>query len=170
MALGFGVGFMYRLRMKKRESQGQTEFTPSCSSGVLEIPEDKSTATESLTVIFDGGAKPNLCYGSFAVVEWPEKEIQRREFEGYSTNNEAEMLIAIQALRFLNLVIPNPKYIAVKLKGDSMLAVNCLSGRWKIRQPRLKAIAHQFREIADRFHSVTFEWHRRNNSVAVLGH
>lgn len=154
--------------MKKRETEGQTGF--SLGSSVIEPTRENRGAAENLTVIFDGGAKPNLCYGSFAVVEWPEKPIERREFEGYSTNNEAEMLTAIQALRFLHLSTPNSREVAVKLKGDSMLAVNCLSGRWKIKQPRLKAIAHQFREIADLFHSVSFEWHRRNNSVAVLGH
>jgi ribonuclease HI len=170
MVLGFAIVLLYGCLMKKRESQGQTEFAASPSCAVLEIQSTKSTATESLTVVFDGGAKPNLCYGSFAVVEWPDRPIERREFEGYSTNNEAEMLTAIQALRFLNLVTPSPKSVAVKLKGDSMLAVNCLSGRWKIRQPRLQAIAHQFREIADYFHSVSFEWHSRNNSVSILGH
>lgn len=170
MALGFGAGLLYRILMKKRWSQGQTEFGASASSSVLELPKANSAASEKLTVVFDGGAKPNLCYGSFAVMEWPEKPIERREFEGYSTNNEAEMLTAIQALRFLNLVTPDPKSISVTLKGDSQLVVNCLSGKWKIRQPRLQAIAHQFREIADCFHSVAFEWHRRNNSVAVLGH
>ena len=146
------------------------------ATGDVILPGPSIAPSEVLTVFFDGGAKPRwndepaLVYGSFKVMEWKNEEVQRHEYTGYRTSNEAEFLTATQALRFLVIRHPSPASLQVRLHGDSMLTVNCLSGLWKLKNGRLKAIAGQFAELRTHFHSVTLSWHRRAWSVAVLGH
>ena len=133
------------------------------------------------SVIFDGGSigngQPNArAYGSFRVSVQAGRELFsgepiRFEFPDLRTNNEAEFQIASEALGYIckNTSLPLSE-IQVELIGDSMLAVQCLSKRWKLKKPHLKTIASQFWALAAKLSEVKLVWHGRANSVAVLGH
>ncbi len=52
---------------------------------------------------------------------------------------------------------------SVCLRGDSLLVVMQLSGQWRIRVPRLRALARRFHETAKGI-NVTFEWVGREDN------
>lgn len=138
-------------------SRQQTEFEPPPS-------------WERITIVFDGGAKPNFAYGSFKVMEWKSTATQRREYPNLSTSNEAELTTALEALDYVRKALAGPKFTHVTMKGDSMLAIECLGKRWKCRAPHLRPIVEQFWLLQEQIGKVSLVWQSRKFSVAILGH
>lgn len=99
-----------------------------------------------LTIFTDGGARGNpgpaaigcvVLNLSGGVVHEISKKI------GVGTNNEAEYTAVIQALIWLNEIKSDPKPSEIFFKLDSMLVVQQLGKRWKIKESRLQALAEQ---------------------------
>lgn len=97
-------------------------------------------------VFTDGGARGNPGPGAIGVVV--KDQSQKTIFEmsksiGYTTNNKAEYTAVIEALKWLSDFLKNEKDVEVKLFLDSLLVVNQLTGKFKIKNPDLKKLAAQ---------------------------
>lgn len=130
-----------------------------------------------IVLVFDGGSKgnPGQGYGSFAykgrVVRWPVRIV----FPGrQTTNNQAEYKSLIGGLRAiladLARLDQDPSTLRLKVLSDSQLLVHQLNGRWKVKNPGLRVLRDQARQLLSKFGSTEVDWHPRAMSVRVLGH
>lgn len=133
--------------------------------------------TLKLLVVFDGGSagNPGRGYGSF-YVEAPGRrpQLERREYPGLITNNEAEYLTLIAALEYILDVLQqsnrDPKQVELDIRGDSQLVLKQLTGEWKIKNDRMRALADKCHLLLRRLGRWHLTWHEREESVALLGH
>ncbi|MCX5196992.1 bifunctional RNase H/acid phosphatase [Streptomyces sp. NBC_00249] len=106
----------------------------------------------------DGGSRGNpgpAGYG--AVVLDPatgETLAERAEFIGVATNNVAEYKGLIAGLKAARELDPDA---AVRVRMDSKLVVEQMSGRWKIKHPDMKPLAAEAAKVLPRA-QVTYEW------------
>ncbi|MFJ3878090.1 bifunctional RNase H/acid phosphatase [Streptomyces sp. NPDC090077] len=106
----------------------------------------------------DGGSRGNpgpAGYG--AVVLDPatgETLAERAEFIGVATNNVAEYKGLIAGLKAAAELAPDA---VVRVRMDSKLVVEQMSGRWKIKHPDMKPLAAEAAKILPRA-QVTYEW------------
>ena len=142
----------------------------------LETPKAGEPALK-LLVVFDGGSEgnPGRGYGSFHV-EAPGRrpQLERREYEGAITNNEAEYLTLIAALEYILDVLGksnrDPKQVELDIRGDSQLLVKQMKGEYKIKSPRLRELADRAHLLLRRLGRWHLTWHERAESVELLGH
>ncbi len=133
-----------------------------------------SQAGNSYEIVFDGGAlgNPGKGYGSYVIShDGVDIRHHRHEFGDRITNNQAEYRTLIEALTWLgDSVGAGASASGVIVRGDSLLVLNQLMGKWKVKneglRPLYMAAAHQLR----RFGKVDLVWHDRSNSVKRLGH
>lgn len=114
---------------------------------------------------FDGGSRGNPgIAGAGAVLYDPTgaKVWEGAKPLGRCTNNEAEYMAASMVLgEALRRGVSE-----LELLGDSKLVIQQLSGAWRIKEPRLQALASSFNEAASGL-SVVFTWiPRSDNSEA----
>ncbi len=129
-------------------------------------------------IVFDGGSRgnPGQGYGSYALTRLQDgaRRLERLEFGGGYTNNEAEYDTLIAALQDLVQRIEEagrrPEEFSLEIRGDSALVINQLQGRWKAKEARMAERRDRGRELLRRFGSVTLKAHPRAESVRVLGH
>lgn len=130
-----------------------------------------------ILIVFDGGAigNPGKGYGSYAVrglISTPTPA--RIEFPGRTTNNQAEYLTLIAALRSVADELAGRGRAAnvtnLDIRSDSMLVVEQVNGRWKIRKPELLPRVQEVHELLGRFGTWSLVWHPRSESVRILGH
>ncbi|MER6214059.1 bifunctional RNase H/acid phosphatase [Streptomyces sp. NPDC001674] len=106
----------------------------------------------------DGGSRGNpgpAGYG--AVVLDPvtgETLAERAEFIGVATNNVAEYRGLIAGLKAARELDPDAE---VRVRMDSKLVVEQMSGRWKIKHPGMRPLAAEAATILPRA-QVTYEW------------
>ncbi|MFF4327326.1 reverse transcriptase-like protein, partial [Streptomyces sp. NPDC001591] len=106
----------------------------------------------------DGGSRGNpgpAGYG--AVVLDPvtgETLAERAEFIGVATNNVAEYRGLIAGLKAARELDPDAE---VRVRMDSKLVVEQMSGRWKIKHPGMRPLAAEAATILPRG-QVTYEW------------
>jgi len=130
--------------------------------------------SSSFTIVFDGGAlgNPGKGYGSFHI-SGPNGYVvhERRDYSGVITNNQAEYLTLIAALELLAAQeSANAKTVGVTIKGDSLLVINQLLGKWKVKNAGLAPLHQRASLLLREFKTRTLTWHDRSNSVALLGH
>jgi broad specificity phosphatase PhoE/ribonuclease HI len=88
---------------------------------------------------------------------------ERQDSLGVTTNNVAEYSGLIAGLRAAAEL--GASHVEVRM--DSKLAVEQMSGRWKIKHPALQPLAREAKELAAGFDGVTYEWiPRAQNSHA----
>jgi broad specificity phosphatase PhoE/ribonuclease HI len=88
---------------------------------------------------------------------------ERQDSLGLTTNNVAEYSGLIAGLRAAAELGASE----VDVRMDSKLAVEQMSGRWKIKHPALQPLAREAKELAGRFERVTYTWiPRAQNSHA----
>jgi ribonuclease HI len=129
-------------------------------------------------IVFDGGSRgnPGPGYGSYALTRLQDgaRRLERLEFGGGYTNNEAEYDTLLAALQDLVGRIEEagrrPEEFSLEIRGDSALVINQLQGRWKASEARMAERRDRGRELLRRFGSVTLKAHPRAESVRVLGH
>lgn len=132
---------------------------------------------QPIAIIFDGGSKgnPGQGYGSYTL-RWPgaQQQIVRLRFGDRATNNEAEYDTLIAALEaVLKRLQDNgaaPATAKLDIRGDSLLVVNQVQGKWQCKEERLQARRDQARKLLQRFGSWQLTHHDRENSVRALGH
>lgn len=128
-------------------------------------------------IVFDGGSKgnPGPAYGSFFIQPWRDKSgiIERLQF-GNGTNNEAEYMALIAALRsllaFLAGIDTNPEETALEIRGDSQLVLRQVKGQWKAKDARMRALRDEVVQLVDRFGRVQLKEQPREKIVERLGH
>jgi ribonuclease HI len=135
------------------------------------------SATPHYTLTFDGGSKgnPGLGYGSYEIRTCDDRfRVERREFGDGVTNNEAEYRALIEGLSdILETLLKagkDPGTYRVQVMGDSQLVIKQLNGEYKVRHAGMAALNAEAKRLASRFALVTYCWHERANSVAILGH
>lgn len=96
-------------------------------------------------VIFtDGGSRGNPGKSACAFVVYSDKKkvvFEQGLYLGVKTNNEAEYLGVLSCLKWLKNSSERPESLTLKL--DSKLAVEQLSGRWKIKDARMQILCDQ---------------------------
>jgi ribonuclease HI len=87
------------------------------------------------------------------------------------TNNQAEYRTLIEALTFLLQKLKDRAPVEhVRVDGDSQLVIQQVTGKWKVRQEELKPLRAEAYRLGTEFGSIAYHWHRRSNSVRLLGH
>ncbi len=106
----------------------------------------------------DGGSRGNPGKaGSGAVVfdaNTGEVLVEVARFIGIATNNVAEYLAIIAGVEQVLLIEPAAN---IRVRMDSKLVVEQMSGRWKIKHPDMQQLAANLHEIIRGCH-VLFEW------------
>nr|WP_202443892.1 bifunctional RNase H/acid phosphatase [Streptomyces sp. SID8375] len=106
----------------------------------------------------DGGSRGNPGPAGYGAVvldpETGEALAEAAEFIGTATNNVAEYKGLVAGLRAAHALDPQA---CVRVRMDSKLVVEQMSGRWKIKHPDMKPLAAEARSVfpPDR---VTYEW------------
>lgn len=95
------------------------------------------------SIFTDGGSRgnPGKAAGAFVVLNGEEIIFQQGKFLGKRTNNEAEYQAFIFSLTWLLQQKNLPPTLSWFL--DSKLVVEQISGRWKIKEDRLRTLQQQ---------------------------
>ncbi len=132
---------------------------------------------QPIALVFDGGSRgnPGEGYGSYNM-RWPGTQPQtvRLRFGDKVTNNEAEYDTLIAALegvlKKLTDAQADPKTATLDVRGDSLLVINQVQGKWEVKNDRMKQRRDAVRKLISRFGNVKLTHHDRENSVKTLGH
>lgn len=152
---------------------------PQARTGAAPPPaHDQAPASPDYVIVFDGGSRgnPGLGYGSYAItrVQDGAQRLERLQFGGQYTNNEAEYDTLIAALEDLTGRIEEagrrPEDFWLEVRGDSSLVINQLQGRWRAKEPRMAERRERGRRLIARFRRVDLKFQPREASVRVLGH
>ena len=130
-----------------------------------------------LLVVFDGGSEgnPGRGYGSFHV-EAPGRrpQVERREYKGLITNNEAEYLTLIAALEYIldcgAKERPRPQAGRAGHSRRQPTGDQADHGGVENQNDRMRALADQCHLLLRRFGRWHLTWHERAESVELLGH
>ncbi|MDO8381861.1 MAG: reverse transcriptase-like protein [Microbacterium sp.] len=110
-----------------------------------------------LIVEADGGARgnPGVAAGGAVVLDAATDAVlvEIGVYVGIATNNVAEYRGMIEGLRAAFERDP----ASVRVRLDSKLVVEQMTGRWKIKHPDMQALAREARELIAGRH-VSFEW------------
>jgi ribonuclease HI len=114
--------------------------------------------TRRFIVEADGGARGNPGAAAFgAVVIDPDSGdvlVERAETIGHASNNVAEYRGLIAGLEAVAELDPNA---LVRVRMDSKLVVEQMSGRWKIKHPDMRELAMRARAVLP-YENVTYTW------------
>ncbi len=114
-----------------------------------------SSHRDVAVIHFDGSARPNPGeMGIGAVVECCGKKVEISKKMGFGTNNIAEYLALIEALK----VAKKMGARGVEIYGDSSIVIEQLRGRWKSRNEKLRELKREALEILSGFEWWKAEW------------
>jgi ribonuclease HI len=119
-------------------------------------PEPPAADPVELVVEADGGSRgnPGIAAGGAVVIADGTVVSEIGVYVGIASNNVAEyqgMIAGLQA------AIEREPFASVRVRMDSKLVVEQMSGRWKIKHPDMQVLAAKARALtAER--QVTFEW------------
>ncbi|MEU0916198.1 bifunctional RNase H/acid phosphatase [Streptomyces cyaneofuscatus] len=118
------------------------------------------SAVRRLVVEADGGSRGNpgpAGYGAVVIdAATGETLAEAAEYIGVATNNVAEYRGLIAGLTAAKALFPD-EALDVRVRMDSKLVVEQMSGRWKIKHPDMKPLAARATAILPPS-SVTYEW------------
>jgi ribonuclease HI len=110
----------------------------------------------------DGAARGNPGPAAFAYVIVPDKKpaIEGKGFIGMATNNFAEYTALVNALkRALELGTTS-----LSIQSDSELLVKQMNGQYRVKNPDLRALHTEAKELSRHFDSVTIRHIRREQN------
>lgn len=130
-----------------------------------------------IRILFDGGSRgnPGPGYGSYHI-QFPDghRETVRLDFGRRMTNNEAEYHALLAALEDLAGRLrgegKSPGEFVLEIRGDSALVISQLTGQWKARNPRMRALRDRVRERLETFGGYRLERVPRGVVLRYLGH
>jgi len=114
----------------------------------------------------DGGARGNPGPGAIGIVITNEKKEIIKEigkFIGRSTNNEAEYQAVVEALKTCG----EKKNLDIEFFIDSLLIVNQLNGKFKVKEPRMKKYFNEIKLLEKNFKSVKYTHIERSKNYAA---
>ena len=114
----------------------------------------------------DGGARGNPGPGAVGIVIANEKKEIIKEigkFIGRSTNNEAEYRAVVEALKTCG----EKKNLDIEFFVDSLLIVNQLNGKFKVKEPRMKKYFDEIKLLEKNFKSVKYTHIERSRNYAA---
>uniref|UniRef100_A0AAU2A968 Bifunctional RNase H/acid phosphatase n=1 Tax=Streptomyces sp. NBC_00093 TaxID=2975649 RepID=A0AAU2A968_9ACTN len=107
----------------------------------------------------DGGSRGNpgpAGYGSVVIdAATGETLAETAEYIGIATNNVAEYRGLVAGLRAARELDPTAR---IRVRMDSKLVVEQMSGRWKIKHPDMKPLAAEAAQVFPTVGQVTYEW------------
>jgi ribonuclease HI len=114
-----------------------------------------ATATATPILYFDGCSKGNPGpAGSGALIKSNDKNIwSDSEYVGTTTNNVAEykgLILGLKQLKYLNIN-------KVIVKGDSMLVINHMTGKYKVNAPHLITLYNEAKELIEHIKNKNIE-------------
>ncbi len=128
-------------------------------------------------LVFDGGSlgNPGAAYGSFSIQHAGEAPGRpERVTFGQGTNNEAEYKTLIAGLKALHRRIQEThsraEDIDLVIRGDSLLVIEQLKGRWKVRDARMRRLHDEAERWMNPFGRVRLLHQPRRATVRLLGH
>jgi probable phosphoglycerate mutase len=125
-------------------------------------------------IVFDGGSQgnPGPGYGSYAIAPANAPgQITRLTFAEPMTNNEAEYRTLLAALRdLLGRLGAQAGESTLEVRGDSQLVIEQVSGNWKARDERMRALRDEARRLLNQFKNRRLVSQPRADTVRVLGH
>lgn len=128
-------------------------------------------------LVFDGGShgNPGRSYGSFRIQRVKSKpQAPVRLMMGHGTNNEAEYMALIAGLQTLldqlEKMDTNHKDVRVEIRGDSQLVLHQIDGVWKAKNPRMRSLRDEARNLLSSFGAFHLVHQERRKSVETLGH
>jgi len=123
------------------------------------------------------GSEDSIGYGSFIVerVNPVAKSKQFRHTFGRGiTNNEAEYMIVIEALKLIQSVLEASGETVIKhsvlINSDSALVIGQCSLGWKIKASRIWPLHHELMNLIDKFSKVEFKKFSGDEMKVILGH
>ncbi|MCA1832808.1 MAG: ribonuclease HI family protein [Actinomycetota bacterium] len=120
----------------------------------------------------DGGARGNPGPAALGVVICaPDGTVlaEIAEALGVQTNNVAEYTAVVRGLQKADEIGAR----VARVRSDSLLVVEQLNGRWKIKKPTLQVLHQTVRALAKKFDEVTYEHVRREYNAeadALVNH
>jgi ribonuclease HI len=140
-------------------------------------PRAKGAAPDYV-LVFDGGSQgnPGRGYGSYAITRAKDGKrlLKRLELGDHHTSNEAEYDTLIAALLDLigriETACRDPSEFTLEVRGDSMLVIRQLQGKWRVNEPRLQERVARCLPLLKRFRSAELRQQPRAESVRALGH
>ncbi len=149
--------------------------SPASSASRANVkPDSRVTDPAAFHIVFDGGSlgNPGKGYGSYEITL--DDTVVRHHREDYGnrvTNNQAEYLTLIHALRWLAERLGDEKATAkVLVNGDSKLVLFQLLKKWKVKNEGLRPLYTEASGLIREFFKVDLVWHPRARSVERLGH
>jgi ribonuclease HI len=138
------------------------------------MPANVSATATTYEIVFDGGSlgNPGKGYGSYEITSQGEvvRHI-RHDYGDNITNNQAEYQTLIEALKWLAGELgTDARQASVVVNGDSLLVINQLTGKWKVKHQGLRPLVQTALDLMRSFGNVSLTWHARSNSVKRLGH
>jgi ribonuclease HI len=128
-----------------------------------------------LQITVDGGCRGNgtddaRMYGSALIQIVADGKPSRGKLHtwefGIGTNNQAEYHALIEALKIVDRTFPHD---ILTIRMDSELVRNQVSGRWKIKDPELRKLCQEAKDILSR-HWYQFEHITGQKMKRILGH
>ena len=132
-------------------------------------------------IVSDGGSKHNdpkrgkaYGYGSYRISAGDKSEIVRKKFGNGVPVNQAEYRAAIAALEDLvgriKRAFHQPSEYTVRLRTDSRLLVDQMSGASGTRDKKLKVLKRRLVRLKMQFGKCDIEHMPREEVVEILGH
>lgn len=123
------------------------------------------------------GTKDAIGYGSFIIerVNPKTKSKQFRHTFGTGiTNNEAEYMTVIEALKLIQSVLEasgeKVNGTSILINSDSALVIGQCSNGWKVKSSRIWPLHHELSNLIDKFGTVEFEKLSGDKMKSILGH
>ncbi|BBE42320.1 Phosphoglycerate mutase [Conexivisphaera calida] len=114
-----------------------------------------SASVDAEALVYTDGASrgnPGPCAYAFLIIRGDEVVARRSEYLGRCTNNEAEYTAVARAMEeALRLGIRR-----IRVHSDSRLVISQLTGRWRVKDPRMRALSSRIKELASKFEVVEF--------------
>ena len=151
----------------------EPEQPPAPAASKPSPPKRKFGSVATVQLIFDGGSigNPGRGYGSYQLTfDGRSEPVERLNFPGQSTNNEAEYATLIAALEALSREIPDLSAVQLEIRGDSQLVIYQITGKWKAKDERMRERKERVLALLARFGGWQATWHARGNSVKAFGH
>ncbi len=112
-----------------------------------------------LTIYTDGASRgnPGPASTGFVIKNSAETLFSGGSYLGITTNNTAEYSAIVEAMEKATLISDNHSQVILSFRLDSKLAVEQLSGRYKIKNSNLRNLFIKIKQLENSFARVTYQ-------------